>query len=87
LGGRIESPALSRAGRRIAGDALEHGRIERSLGEPAGRTAAASGDTGSATHYALTGDAKLDLWYDASQQWSALRFVANDGSQVRYELT
>jgi Family of unknown function (DUF6134) len=40
-----------------------------------------------ATHFVLSGDAKLDLWYDTSCQWSALRFTAKDGSLVRYELS
>jgi hypothetical protein len=46
-----------------------------------------NGRTETATHYALSGDAKLDLWYDAEDQWSALGFVAKDGSVIRYELT
>jgi len=46
-----------------------------------------NGATRPATHYALSGDAKLDLWYDTACQWSALRFLAKDGSLVRYELT
>ena len=45
------------------------------------------GTTRPAAHYALSGDAKLDLWYDTACQWSALRFLAKDGSPVRYELT
>ena len=45
-----------------------------------------NGATRSATHFVLSGDAKLDLWYDAACQWSALRFTAKDGSLVRYEL-
>jgi hypothetical protein len=39
-----------------------------------------------ATHFALTGDARLDLWYDSDRRWSALTFTAHDGSLVRYEL-
>ena len=46
-----------------------------------------NGRTETATHYALSGDAKLDLWYDAEDQWSALGFVAKDGSVIRYELS
>ena len=40
-----------------------------------------------ATHYALSGEANMDLWYDAARQWSALSFVAKDGSMIRYEST
>jgi hypothetical protein len=49
--------------------------------------ALANGRSESATGYSLSGDANLDLWYDAARQWSALRFVAKDGSLIRYEMT
>jgi hypothetical protein len=39
-----------------------------------------------ATHYALTGFATLDLWYDRQSVWSALRAVAKDGSIIDYRL-
>jgi hypothetical protein len=45
------------------------------------------GRTEAVTEYALSGDAKLDIWYNASRQWSGLCFAAKDGSEVRYELT
>jgi hypothetical protein len=47
----------------------------------------ADGRTEPAIEYALSGDARLDIWYDASRRWSGLRFAAKDGSEVRYELT
>lgn len=37
-----------------------------------------------ARRYSLTGDTKLDLWYDRADVWSATRFVAQDGSVVLY---
>jgi hypothetical protein len=52
-----------------------------------GPVALADGRTETATKFALSGDAKLDIWYDASRQWAGLRFAAKDGSEVRYELT
>jgi len=42
--------------------------------------------TETATEYSMSGDATLDIWYDAARQWSGLRFAAKDGSEVRYEL-
>jgi Family of unknown function (DUF6134) len=47
----------------------------------------AGGRTEPATEYAVSGDVKLDIWYNASRQWSGLRFAAKDGSEVRYEMT
>jgi uncharacterized protein DUF6134 len=47
----------------------------------------AGGQTETATEYALSGDARLDIWYNAARQWSGLRFAAKDGSEVRYQLT
>jgi len=63
---------------------LLHPVVQR-VGEEA--MALPNGRMEAATHYTLTGDAKLDIWYDAAHQWSALSFVARDGSLVRYELT
>ena len=37
-----------------------------------------------ATHYALTGEATLDDWYDGSDVWTALRAVLADGSVLDY---
>lgn len=37
-----------------------------------------------AHHYALTGFAKLDLWYDAADSWVGLAAVAKDGSAIEY---
>jgi len=37
-----------------------------------------------ARHVALTGYATLDLWYDETRRWRALRAVATDGSIVDY---
>lgn len=41
---------------------------------------------GLARHVGLTGYATLDLWYDRSDQWRALRAVAQDGSVIDYRL-
>ena len=45
----------------------------------------ASGQQIRATHYALTGDVLLDMWYDAKPSWAGLSFKAKDGSTIRYE--
>jgi hypothetical protein len=47
----------------------------------------AGGGTETATEYALSGDAMLDIWYNASGQWPGLLFTAMDGSEVRYQMT
>jgi hypothetical protein len=47
----------------------------------------AGGRAETATEYSVSGDVRLDIWYDASRQWSGLRFAAKDGSEVHYELT
>ena len=47
--------------------------------------ALASGRNVAARRFNLSGDAKLDLWYDRTQTWAATRFVAEDGSEVLYE--
>jgi len=38
-----------------------------------------------ASHYALTGDVQLDMWYDAKPSWAGLGMKAMDGSMIRYE--
>lgn len=38
-----------------------------------------------AEHFALTGPAILDLWYDRQKVWSKLRAVARDGSVIDYQ--
>ncbi len=40
-----------------------------------------------ATRWRITGDLTLDIWYDRSGGWSALRFVRGDGSVIRYART
>jgi len=45
----------------------------------------ASGTPIPATLFSLTGDLKLDLWYDDADQWAALRFFAPGGAVVDYE--
>jgi hypothetical protein len=37
-----------------------------------------------ARHFALTGPAAMELWYDQQQVWSQLRAVVRDGSIVEY---
>jgi Family of unknown function (DUF6134) len=57
--------------------------VVRCLGP--GQVALASGGAETATEYALSGDARLDIWYNESRDWSGLGFAAKDGSEVRYE--
>lgn len=38
-------------------------------------------------HFAFAGEAALEDWYDAADQWSGLRAVAKDGSVVTYVRT
>lgn len=45
----------------------------------------ANGTPTRARRYVLTGDAKLDLWYDMTNIWAGIRFVAKDGSIVLYQ--
>jgi hypothetical protein len=37
-----------------------------------------------AQHYTMRGDADLDTFYDLKPSWVGLRFIAKDGSEVRY---
>jgi hypothetical protein len=39
-----------------------------------------------ARHVGLSGYATLDLWYDQSDRWCALRAIASDGSVIDYHL-
>ena len=45
----------------------------------------ASGKRVAARRFNLSGDARLDLWYDRSNTWAATRFNPEDGSEVLYE--
>jgi hypothetical protein len=45
---------------------------------------AANGATTKGRHFALTGDAQLDMWYDDRLGWTGLSFVKS-GTAVRYE--
>ncbi len=38
-----------------------------------------------ARHYALSGPAELNLWYDPTNIWTKLRGVGTDGSEITYE--
>ena len=38
-----------------------------------------------ARRFNLSGDARLDLWYDRSNSWAATRFNPEDGSEVLFE--
>lgn len=44
-----------------------------------------AGQALAARRYALSGDVQMDLWYDATPTWIALRAPAHDGSIIRYE--
>jgi len=39
-----------------------------------------------ATHYRLSGDLKLEIWFDDRDRWVKARFAAFDGSTVEYTL-
>ncbi|MBU6397304.1 MAG: hypothetical protein KGL20_03775 [Rhodospirillales bacterium] len=60
---------------------LSHPRIT-SLGEET--VALAHGATARGTHYRVSGDADLDLWYATDQSWLSLSFTGQDGSAIRY---
>jgi Family of unknown function (DUF6134) len=45
----------------------------------------ASGEVTPAKRYVLSGDLKLELWYDASDSWDGMRFTVDDGSEISYE--
>jgi hypothetical protein len=47
----------------------------------------AAGKTITATQYALTGPATINLWYSEQSIWSALKAVATDKSTIDYRLT
>lgn len=49
------------------------------------KVALGSGTTVAAKHFSVRGDANIDTWYDASPSWVALRFIAHEGSEIRYE--
>jgi hypothetical protein len=51
------------------------------------KIATARGALVTADHFAVAGDAPMELWYDLAGQWSALRAPAKDGSVITYELT
>jgi hypothetical protein len=68
----------------LQGGRLLHPVVQRVGSDP---VTLAGGQTETATEYALSGDARLDIWYNAARQWSGLRFAAKDGSEVRYQLT
>jgi len=41
-----------------------------------------SGGTISARHYNFSGDATLDVWFDAERRWAALAFLGSDQSAI-----
>ncbi len=45
----------------------------------------AAGEVTPAKRYVLSGDLKLELWYDASNSWDGMRFTVDDGSEINYE--
>lgn len=44
-----------------------------------------SGQQTDATHYTLSGDLDLELWYDGVERWVGMRFDVADGSTITYE--
>jgi hypothetical protein len=65
----------------------QDGRLMRPTITPMGNDGipTAAGGTIMADHFALTGDAVLDTWYDAAPSWAGLSFKAGDGSSIVYE--
>jgi len=56
--------------------------------DPKGRgTIVARGRQIEADHFALTGKASLELWYDRQNVWSKLLAVSWDGSKIEYRQT
>jgi hypothetical protein len=66
----------------------ENGELMKfSVAEKGSEQIMAAGKTITATHYALTGFATIDLWYDSQSVWSALKAAATDNSRIDYRLT
>lgn len=63
------------------------GKLLRPLVTPGPEEAVllASGNRVPASRFNLSGDARLDLWYDRANAWAATRFNPEDGSEVMYE--
>jgi hypothetical protein len=49
------------------------------------RVALASGAMVPARHYSWRGAHSLDLWYDAQDDWTALKAIVKDGSELDYK--
>jgi len=66
---------------------LENGKLLHPRVAPLGADAAltAGGTRVPADCFAVTGPARMQLWYTPAQVWTGLLFDAQDGSQVRYE--
>jgi hypothetical protein len=45
----------------------------------------AAGRTVEATEYRMSGDMRMNLWYDAARRWAGLQYYAHDGSVLTYE--
>jgi hypothetical protein len=65
----------------------QDGRLLKPTVTPRGteRVNLADGTPVTADRYTMSGDARLDLWYDEARRWAALSFSARDGSAIRYE--
>lgn len=64
---------------------LQNGELLAFTVQPRGMdTVQAHGRAVAAAHFALSGPATLNLWYDQADVWTALRAVANDGSVIEY---
>ena len=65
----------------------EDGHLLRVKVAPVGdvQVALASGAKVTARQYAMTGELKLDLWYESSDSFASMRYYAKDGSIVTYE--
>jgi hypothetical protein len=67
----------------------QDGRLMRLAVTPKGSETIRLGDGSSlsARHFALSGEVRMDLWYDAADRWCQLTALAQDGSHLRYHLT
>lgn len=63
------------------GDLLRPAVIDRGIEQ----VAVASGGTIAARRYQFTGQAILDVWYDADGYWAALAFLGGDQSRITLE--
>ncbi len=59
-------------------------RIDFAVRPLGSETVATASGIKSAEHFAISGDLRKDIWFDAAGQWTATRFKAPDGSTISY---